>query len=514
MFPHGNMRCLCFCPVGKGALEMGFTTQIFLFVYFPLAVGGTALCRWLERHFPPLRRVRLEDWALAAGSLLFYGWAVFDGIGFLLLYALAVWGCGRLLQASARDRLVLPLFQEEGGAVRPFRWYPVSRLVFWAGVGAALLLLFLFKYWAFAGSVWRSLTGRGLREFSLAAPVGVSFITFSAVSYLADIRRGMAPAGSFLDCLLYLSFFPKVISGPIVLWRDFGPQLAAERRVGLEDISAGLERIMIGFAKKLILADLLVINGMVDAVSAWWAALLYMLRLYYDFSGYSDIALGLGRLLGFRFRENFDFPYRSCSITEFWRRWHISLGAWFREYVYIPIGGSRRGTGRALWNLAVVFALTGVWHGAGWNYILWGGINAFFVILERLVWEKPWYRKLPRAVKWAGTMLVVMLFWQLFRFQRLAPAVYWTKVMFGLPRAPDPTFTWEVFFPSREVFLAVVGVLGATVLGGPRAQAALRRLRETRVGFALWNAVLLVLFVLSVLCMVNSVYKPFIYFQY
>lgn len=500
---------------------MGFTTQIFVFIYLPLAVAGVALCRLLEGRLAPLRRARLSDWALAAGSLAFYGWTVFDGIYRLFLYALAVWAAGRLIGRLAEGGLALPLYRE--GEDRPARRVPLASLALGVSAALVLFLLFRFKYWNFAVPLWNAVTQAALPQVSLPAPLGISFLTFSAISYLADVRRGLAPAGSFLDCLLYLSFFPKVVSGPIVLWRDFQPQLGT-RRTTLDGAVSGVERIAVGFAKKLILADMFgacvaeidsaAAGAGIDAPTAWLAVLLYMLQIYYDFAGYSDIAIGLGRLFGFQFKENFHFPYRSRSVTEFWRRWHISLGSWFREYVYIPLGGSRLGLRRTLWNLAVVFALTGVWHGAGWNYILWGGINGFFVLLERVVRDRPLYKKTPDGLKWGGTMVIAMLFWQLFRFQSVREAGRWLAIGLGLVRFEWVTLTWRYFLDARLVFLLAVGVLGAAAPGGERLRRLWERFTGRTAGLAVREAGALVLFALAALCMVNSTYSPFIYFQY
>jgi len=502
---------------------MGFTTQVFVFVFFPLSVAGVGLCRLLERRFLCLRGLRLADWTLAGGSLLFYGFALFDGMYRLFFYALAVWAAGRVVQAFRVRRLALPVFQENEHGAAVYRWVPWRVVAVWAAVLMALGVLFRFKYWNFSVPLWNAVFQGNFQPVSLAVPLGISFITFSAISYLVDVGRGFAPAGSFLDCLLYLSFFPKVVSGPIVLWREFLPQISG-RRTGLEDAAAGVERMVLGFVKKLVLADMFGVciaeidraaaSEGVDCPTAWFAVLLYMLQIYYDFAGYSDIAIGLGRLFGFSFQENFEFPYRSCSITEFWRRWHISLGRWFREYVYIPLGGSRRGLGRTLWNLAVVFALTGIWHGAGWNYLLWGGINGFFVLLERVVWEKRWYRKIPNLVKWAGTMLVVLLFWELFRFQSVRELGRWLALMLGLVRYDGVVFSWRYFLDARMMFLTAAGVFGAVAFGGKRVPAAWARICGTLPGGVFRTAGVLVLFVLALLCMVSSGYSPFIYFQY
>lgn len=498
---------------------MGFTASFFLFAFFPLCAAALALDRLLGR-FPLWRRVRLGDWMAVGFSLAFYAWARLPGALWLCGYTVLVHAAARLSQALRGWRLALPLRREGDG---PFLSVPLKTVLCAAAVCGALACLLRYKYLAFALEIWNRFSGGEAAAPSLTVPLGLSFLTFSAVSYLADVSGGKAPAGSLLDCALYLSFFPKVISGPIVLWRDFQPQII-RRRAGLDDIRAGVERIILGFAKKLVLADMFgacvaeidsaAAGYGVDVPTAWLAVFLYMLQIYYDFAGYSDIAIGLGRLFGFRFKENFSFPYRSRSITEFWRRWHISLGSWFREYVYFPLGGSRLGLRRTLWNLAVVFALTGIWHGAGWNYILWGGINGFFVLLERVVREKAWYKRIPDGLKWLGAMFVVFLFWELFRFQSLGALWDWLKIMLGRKRFDFIMLTWRWFLDARLAFLIAAGVLGAAAPGLERVRGGWKRLTARPWGFALQEAGLLALFVLSVICMVNSTYSPFIYFQY
>lgn len=354
---------------------------------------------------------------------------------------------------------------------------------------------------------------------SLAAPLGLSFLTFSAVSYLTDIYRGDAAQGSLMDCALYLTFFPKVVSGPIVLWKDFKPQIG-ERKTTLKAGIDGLNRIMIGFAKKIILADSfgaciaqIGISG-IDRITAAGTLVLYMLQIYYDFSGYSDIAIGLSKLFGFEVKENFNFPYRSKSISEFWRRWHISLGTWFREYVYFPLGGSRAGCYRTLWNLAVVFTLTGFWHGAGWNYILWGGINGALVVAERVMQNKEFYKKTPEFIRYSFTMLIVMLFWQFFRFQDISDIVNILGIILGAVHFDVVFYTWEHYFDIQILAFVLVGIVGSTVFGSPKIMRQYQKGASTNIGFMLQELVVLILFMVSILFMVNSTYSPFIYFQY
>ncbi len=463
---------------------MVFTTQIFLFVFFPLCMAAYMLVYGLERcqggRF--LQKIRARDLILIVFSLGFYMWACFENVFRLLIYVGAVYLMALWVEMAKKNGR---------------RRYPLA-------VSAALLVICLVYCSYFSAA---------------AAPLGISFITFSAISYLVDIYRENGTAGSLIDCGLYLTFFPKVASGPIVLWKDFQPQIGSQR-ITLAGSVSGINRIMIGFAKKLILADSfgaclaeIGSNG-IDRVTAAGTLILYMLQIYYDFSGYSDIAIGLSWLFGFEVKENFNFPYRSCSISEFWRRWHISLGTWFREYVYFPLGGSRAGSGRTLCNLAIVFALTGIWHGAGWNYALWGFINGAFVVLERVIQDKRFYRKTPKTVKYIITMVVVMLFWQLFRFPLVADVGNTLGILFGTVHFPRIPYTWKHFFDVRMLVFMGVGLIGSTLAGSPAVVGAYRRAVSTRAGCAVQEAVLLALFVLSILFMVNSTYSPFIYFQY
>ncbi|MCQ9212826.1 MBOAT family O-acyltransferase [Streptococcus sp. VEG1o] len=379
--------------------------------------------------------------------------------------------------------------------------------------------LVYFNYSNFLIQVWNSLFGEQLPPKSLLTPLGISFITFSSISYLTDIYRGQARPGSFLDCLLYLSFFPKVISGPTVLWKDFQGQIG-QNRISLTLITEGMNRIMIGFAKKVILADTfgaclaqISIHSM-DQVTAFGTLVLYMLQIYYDFAGYSDIAIGLAKLFGFEFKENFNFPYRSMSISEFWRRWHMSLGTWFKEYIYISLGGSRKGKQKTLRNLAIVFAVTGIWHGAGWNYILWGGINAFFVVAERLIHDNKYYQKIPGAIKYIVTMGIILFSWQLFRFQNIADIVTVVSAALGKRTSQPIPYTWQYYYDFKLMSLVLIGIVGATVLGSQKIKRWYCSVMSTTAGYLIQEITLLAIFIVAILFMVNSSYSPFIYFQY
>lgn len=501
---------------------MVFTSQIFLFVFFPACLLAYLLADRLSavpKLGAVLRKLRLKELILIGFSLGFYMWAAFDNVFRLLLYIAGIYLLGRWIFHAKKSGTYIYIYNDSNGTESGAKRFYLSRIPLTIAVCAVVFALVYYNYSNFLIDCWNGLFGDQVGMKSLLTPLGISFITFSAVSYLVDIYRGHATPGSLIDCALYLSFFPKVISGPIVLWKDFQPQIGTAG-MRLDQGSRGINRIMIGFAKKLILADTfgaclaqISVDAM-DPITAFGTLVLYMLQIYYDFAGYSDIAIGLSHLLGFGIKENFNFPYRSKSITEFWRRWHISLGTWFREYLYIPLGGSRRGLHTTLRNLAVVFAVTGIWHGAGWNYVLWGLINGCFVVGERMLQKNKTYLRIPNAVKYIVTMTVVMLFWQLFRFQDLSQIGTVFSAMLGKTPAGDILYTWQYYFDARILTLAAVGILGATVFGSGKVQEMYRRVVATKAGYLLQEVVLLLLFAVAILFMVNSTYSPFIYFQY
>lgn len=500
---------------------MNFTTPIFIFIFMPITLLIFLILDAMEKRKiwnSLLVRFRIKDLSLISLSLIFYMWVCFDDVIKFIIYIVGIWLAGQWIERK-RDLYVQIFQQNRDDKDSVYKKISISAFILLFAVLLILFCLVHFKYMPLLAEIWNELfRGNWIKE-SIMAPIGISFITFSSISYLADIYRGDASGGGIIDCALYLTFFPKVISGPIVLWKDFRTTLE-NQMITLEGFVSGLNRIAVGFAKKLILADQFgaciskAVASETDAVTGWGMAILYMLQIYYDFSGYSDIAIGLARLLGFEFRENFNFPYRSRSISEFWRRWHISLGTWFREYIYFPLGGSRRGERRALWNVAVVFALTGIWHGAGWNYLLWGGMNGAMVIIEKVVKDKRFYQKLPDFLKWLVTMGITFLGWQFFRFQTFAEVWEWLKLMFGMLQNETIYYSWEYFFDMQIVVLAVIGGIGSILPGVRGIQECHRIFSGKGIGFVIQESVILFLFVIAILFMVNSTYSPFIYFQY
>ena len=337
----------------------------FIFIFLPVVLAAYYLLR------PAYRNT-----VLLMASLFFYAWGEPRYL-LIMLFTITINYCGAMLIDTYRSR---------------------AKLILCLSILANLGILVYFKYTNFIFENINALFRGNLEFIHVIMPIGISFYTFQAMSYLVDVyRKDCSVQKNFYDLMLYIVLFPQMIAGPIVKYHDVEQQIKS-RETTLEDFSAGLRRFIVGLAKKVLIANSM--GAVVERIFtsdtatfstpiAWLGAVAYTFQLYYDFSGYSDMAIGLGRMFGFRFLENFNYPYISSSITEFWRRWHISLSTWFKEYLYIPLGGNRCGNVRTYFNLFVVFVATGVWHGASWNFVLWGLWHGFFIILERFFsWHK------------------------------------------------------------------------------------------------------------------------------
>ena len=482
---------------------MAFTTQLFMFVFLPVFLLFYFITVMLEKTKSIgkfIEKIRIKDICLILFGLFFYASSGFYDVVKLVLLIVFIYCLTHFIESY---------FNKNKKAVIPFVFT----------IAALTLNLIYFKYMGFISyNVSRIFMDEPV-QYSVWAPLGISFITFSAISYVADVYKKKATAGSIIDCALYITFFPKVVSGPIVLWKDFQKQMPVRKHSEKKFVD-GFNRVITGIAKKCILADVfgLAISemtiGNMDRITALSSLLIYMLQIYYDFSGYSDMAIGLSKMLGFDFAENFNFPYRSKSISEFWRRWHISLGSWFREYIYFPLGGSRRGKVRTLFNLGVVFALTGIWHGAGWVYILWGAINGIIVIVEHLIADKKFYKSIPAWIKYIFTMLIVMLLWQFFRCTNLEEVRMVFGAAFGKGVPVSVPYTWQYYLDRRMVTFIIIGILGSTVLGSNKIHENYNRFIHSKYGYLIQEIVLVALFLLGLMFMVSSNYSPFIYFQY
>ena len=461
---------------------MVFSSFIFLFLFLTLL---------LAVYFLIPRRLReARNAVLLASSLFFY---LCGGPRYLplMLCSIAVNYAFGLLCASRR------------------RWTLA------AAVAANLLLLGWFKY---AGFLARLLNGlrMDIPVPEIVLPVGISFFTFQGLSYVIDVYRGEArPQRNILRVALYISLFPQLVAGPIVRYAAVAGELL-QRRESLEDFAEGALRFTLGLGKKMLLANNLGLLAdeafsalALSAGAAWLGAAAYTGQIYFDFSGYSDMAIGLGRMLGFRFAENFNYPYISRSVTEFWRRWHMSLGGWFRDYVYIPLGGSRCGRAKQVRNVAAVWLLTGLWHGAAWNFVLWGGYFGLLLLGERFVWRRP-LAKAPPAARHIYTMLLVILGWVLFRCESLTALGSYLGAMLG--RGGGHPGQSVYFLRQYGVFLAA----GAAASLPVKDWAAAALERRGREGLLCWGppALGLLVLLLSFLQLVSSTFNPFIYYRF
>ncbi len=486
---------------------MLFHSRLFLFAFLPAVLLGYFLVTGVSRLLDPDAKrfgQMPRNAFLFVASLGFYWF----GEGRFVLWLLG----------SIAANYLLGLWLErasDGG-----RGGLSKRVVLVLGLLFNLGVLCWFKYANFF------LGGYVQDWVHIALPIGISFYTFQAISYLVDLYRGHAQVQrNPLDFGLYIALFPQLIAGPIVRYHDLAAQLA-ERRVDLALFGSGVRRFVIGLAKKLIVADSAarIADGIFGLPSgelslglAWAGTLMYSIQLYFDFSGYSDMAIGLGRMFGFRILENFRWPYISQSITEFWRRWHISLSTWFRDYLYVPLGGNRRGPWRMYFNLVTIFLLCGLWHGAAWHYVIFGAYHGIFLVLERLGWERTLMR-LWRPLRHVYVHLVLLFSWVLFRWETMGDVLAHWRALLGFGTAVDALYREGTWIDRRFWVVLVVGAIGSTpwvrALSAARLHGALAMPGAARA-FELVRAFAFVaLWVLCLAYAVAQTQSPFIYFRF
>ena len=469
---------------------MAFSSNFFIFAYLPIVL--------LAYFASP---ARMKNATLLIASLVFYA---FDAghLAWLLVVSILInhfAACAIVRQTGRRRHVTFVLT-----------------------VAANLLFLLHYKYTAF---IWETIAPAlsigGLqigKPPSIELPIGISFFTFQAISYVADVYTGrIAPARRLLDFATYHSLFPQLIAGPIVRYIEVEKELY-RRRGSLDQFADGLFRFCLGLGKKLILADTMGVvadsifslptNELTTGI-AWFGALAYTLQIYFDFSGYSDMAIGLGRMLGFTFPENFNQPYRAHSITEFWRRWHMTLSRWFRDYVYIPLGGNRLGPETTYRNLFVVFFLCGLWHGAGWTFVIWGLYHGFWLAAERMYVTHVGPLR-GGLLAWARTFLIVIVGWVFFRANSLDQAVGMLKVMAGFSSPTVVFYDLQTFAVPHNVFFALCGLAFALL---PFEGFSMRLDGTNRVA-AFKAAAAVVLFCYSVALLSVNSFNPFIYFRF
>jgi alginate O-acetyltransferase complex protein AlgI len=501
---------------------MVFSSLTFLCVFLPAVFLGYLVLPWMKAR----------NALLILASLVFYAYGEPVYVFLMLISSLANWAFGMMIGAGsgagsgvgsgAGSGKNSGKNSDENSGKRRSRKALVALAVI-----VNLGFLAVFKYAGMAAASLGVLMGGNPPFAALALPIGISFYTFQALSYVIDVYRGETlPQKSFARVLLFISFFPQLIAGPIIKYHDVEAQLA-ERTVTVDGIARGLRRFSVGLAKKVLIANTL--GSVADAVYAapqseinvavaWIGALAYLAQIYFDFSGYSDMAIGLARVFGFTYRENFEYPYTSRTVKEFWRRWHISLSTWFKEYLYIPLGGNQKGRARAVLNKLIVFGLCGLWHGASWTFVVWGLFHGLFLLLEEYLPLK----RLPRVLGWAYALLVVCVGFVLFRSETFAQALFMLGQMFtgfhfehmAVARASwmlDP-FTLSITLVAIIAATPVARVVSGRLKRMSRASRPVARV-ASYVSHASYIGSL-VLFALCLLALSGGGYNPFIYFRF
>ena len=456
---------------------MVFSSAVFVFGFLPLVF----LCYFIAPK-------KIKNYVLLVFSLIFY---LFGGpkFIFLLLSVVLINYVGALLISKFKSKI----------------WLIVT-------VALNLGLLGYFKYLDFFIRSFNRFLGTDLKVLGIVLPIGISFYVFQALSYTIDVyREEVKVQNNFFLLLFYVSFFPQLVAGPIVRYKTIEEEIKS-RKSSIEDISDGVERFILGLAKKVIianqvgaLADIIFKSGNVGSLLSLLGAIAYMLQIYFDFSAYSDMAIGIGRILGFHFLENFNFPYIASSVTDFWRRWHMSLSSFFRDYVYIPLGGNRVSKARWIFNLLVVWGLTGLWHGASWNFVLWGLYYFVFLVIEKLWLGK--YLEKTYVIKHIYTLIIVLGGWIIFRCESFSSIVAFGKDLFSFSTGDINTLL--IYLETYGLYL-VIGIIFSTPI-----YYVIKNKFNDKVWFnAIKYVGLLVLFMISICYLARSAFNPFIYFRF
>ena len=448
----------------------------------------------------------MKNTILLIASLIFYAWGEPTYV-FLMLFSIAMNFTFGLLINHARDRL------------------PLRKMYLSLAVIGNLLILGYFKYAGFVVDNLNQLFGLSIEMEPIPLPIGISFFTFQAMSYIIDVyRKDTEVQRNIISLALYISLFPQLVAGPIVRYNTIAEQIK-KRTVHLDKFAEGIKRFVIGLAKKVILAN--AFAEVADAVyttpaaelsvaSVWIGVAAYGLQIYFDFSGYSDMAIGLGKMFGFDFLENFHYPYIARSVAEFWRRWHISLATWFKDYVYIPLGGNRKGYYRTLLNLLIVWTITGFWHGASWTFVVWGFYFGVFIVLERIGLGK-WIEKLGKPVGHLYAFLVVMIGWVFFRADDFGYAFSLLRIMFGFSGNSLIDGTAFIYLNDYGLLFIIGFIASLPIMPWITQKLKTMNQYEQRIVPILslvMPVVYMLLMVFSMILLVNSTYNPFIYFRF
>lgn len=466
---------------------MVFSSTIFLCVYLPLVLLGYYICPKKGRNL-----------FLLIVSLVFYAWGEPKYV-FLMIFSILVnYIFGRLMDKNR-------------GRQKRMKLMLVLSVVIDIG------LLSVFKYTDFVITNINAIFGSSFDLLNIALPIGISFYTFQAMSYTIDVYRDdVRVQKNLIDFGMYITMFPQLIAGPIVRYADVQDQLA-DRSVTTADFSEGIMRFVVGLGKKVLLAnqmgavwsDVYALGGDVSALMAWTGAIAYTFQIYFDFSGYSDMAIGLGRMFGFKFPENFRYPYQSVSITDFWRRWHITLSTWFKEYLYIPLGGNRRGLARQALNLLIVWSLTGFWHGAGWNFVMWGLYYFVILFIEKLFLLKA-LEKLPKFFRHVYALLLIIIGWVIFASDDVSVLLPYLGSMFG---ANGAIGGMDVYTLLTKAVLLIICCIASTELPKKLFLSAAGAMNE-KAAFTLKSVLMIALLALSMILLIGDSYNPFLYFRF
>lgn len=477
---------------------MVFSSTIFLFLFLPATMMGYYLLKEKYRNY----------WLLLV-SLIFFTWSQ-PRYCWLILVSILINYAGALLIANKLHKKVVLTFI----------------------VCLNIFVLFYYKYYNFAIESFNVFLGTNIALKNIVLPIGISFFTFQGMSYVIDVyREEVSSQKNPCKVALYIALFPQLVAGPIVRYKSIAKEID-NRKIIIMDFVSGIERFIIGLSKKAILANTLAATA--DAIwaqgagnnavtVAWLGSIAYSLQIYFDFSGYSDMAIGLGRMFGFHFDENFNYPYVSKSITEFWRRWHISLSSWFRDYVYIPLGGNRK---HVYSNLAIIFLLTGIWHGAAWHFVVWGVWHGVFVLTERLIRNKKKIATetitcnkgtcVKKYLSWIYTIITVNFGWILFRADNMADAKKYIFNMFGIGIADiAPVYSLQWYLNKWFICILIIAIIYALNLPGRICNSLKQKYLFNPYGLIVGKyTVLLGLFGFSIMRVVAGTYNPFIYFQF
>ena len=468
---------------------MVFSSLIFIFIFLPLVL--------VSYYIAPRR---LRNTVILLASLLFYAWGEPTYIILIIISILINYLGALLIRVHIKNK-------------------DKSKFIFITLLLIDISILFFFKYYGFAIECLGSIIGLDLKVKSISLPLGISFYTFQQISYIADIyMQKVKPERNLIDFATYITMFPQLIAGPIVKYDDIHKQLA-NRKESINKFGEGVQRFIIGLGKKVILANNIgVIWTQVKEVNlndlsvvlSWIGIIAFTLQIYFDFSGYSDMAIGLAKMFGFDFLENFDYPYISKSITEFWRRWHMSLGGWFREYIYIPLGGNKKGTLIQVRNLFIVWFTTGLWHGASTNFVVWGLYFGVILFIEK-IYLKDLLKKIPSIFSHIYTLIIVMIGWVIFDMNTLTDSGHYIKIMFGFG---NNIFIDNLakYILTNNFIILLIGLICSTKLIKIYMNKIKSTFRENDV--FLITAINLLILIISTAYLVGASYNPFLYFRF